>query len=648
MKGILWFLGDDEELSNEGIIPDRLSFRRQFLPRALRKSRCLSLQKSATYWSELLFHNSNPFDPDSSSIPNILCGVPVISHLPAIKYIGTQRPVSSARSEHSTEIAFLQDDDVVQLLACVPGATGLCHWADGELQIVAPDVSQDQLARIQLPKIEGLNVSITQWSIDPTFGQRRSTSSRRGQRPGMVGAWEALRMGQPTSTHSTTIKPFSREVDSGFSYSKNIGGNEWLCSTDHPDMASIDVATPPEDITPDLPEYSLSQGTSVSGNVDLQTPQGHYSGISGVTQNPEEPNDPKLNGVLPQPLIRTNLRNPSPDMLEASHDIQQSISGEATSPPETPQYGPAISANTQQRDPIFLNPQSKVRIGSLRSTAGVKVRNKNTGDIFITVSTHAAFDGINEGPIKILKERRKEEGRKETVFTKLVKRLNHKRFRPWNRLDGQEVTDAETGALVRSFGIFYLMYVDSLLKIGTIEDTLDTLPTERQPVFPTDLTQNVSLVKPTSSQFVIPREFPLSWYHPPFTKGPVQLIPDDATGKAFAYGEFLYIEGREGKCSWSSKVHRNIVLFRRICDPFTKEEAQAMRGAPVATKEPGGDDRPTKVLGFMAFQFSPPPHAQEGRHDGVADLEDRLAQGKVTVCGAVVPRELKEQYDIVE
>lgn len=133
----------------------------------------------------------------------------------------------------------------------------------------------------------------------------------------------------------------------------------------------------------------------------------------------------------------------------------------------------------------------------------------------------------------------------------------------------------------------------------------------------------------------------------------MQLIPEVATGKtgdSFVIGGYrtLSLSGREGSCSLTPEVRDDILLFRRICGPLSIEDAGAMRGAPLATRESEEDRHYTKIVGFMAFQFSPPPHAPERRYDRPADLHNNVWRGRATVCGAVKPSmDFKLAYEVI-
>jgi hypothetical protein len=288
-----------------------------------------------------------------------------------------------------------------------------------------------------------------------------------------------------------------------------------------------------------------------------------------------------------------------------------------------------------------MNSDSRVHIGirSHCATAGVKVRRKNgNGEQYLTVSTHAAYNGVNEKPLPIC------------VAKKPKKPKMFRKQRPVQGILGAPVHDAgDSGLVSRGVGAEFVTRLTKL-QIGTIHSTLDG-PGLADPVFPNDFTNNISLVGPLAQPPIRLREdISLSWStRRRFDEVPVQILGDGAQGQSFILGTF-YSKPFPVHCAsrktvdLSNNVISRSVMFLRNDRPLQNDHMWS--GAPVVTA--GEDGTLSQVVGFHAFQFGPPGGDAEDFNRGTLMLEKLIQASRVTICGAIMPtNDFKSAWEIV-
>ncbi|KAL9111746.1 MAG: hypothetical protein Q9227_003805 [Pyrenula ochraceoflavens] len=323
-------------------------------------------------------------------------------------------------------------------------------------------------------------------------------------------------------------------------------------------------------------------------------------------------------------MISGALRSAATTNEPLPRNPSSAMSGDSR-PPPAPQE--AATEIIQTRNMTAQPLEHTFRVGNTESSFGVKVQRHNSQETFMTVSSHAAFDSVNKRPATIC-------GQKASRRWGLLQ----PRFKPWNSVKNTNLVTSNGQNM-----------------IGTIVQTLDRLPQDRQPIFPDDFRENISFVRLRNQQSSILRSDALTWcQRSDMTFVPVKIVSDPATAKSFILGAYYpkshTFSGREGsltlKDDTDTETFRRFLLFRRLYyNPLTANEARALRGAPVLTTDV--KKLYTEVVGFMAFHFSPPSNTPEEDHDK-REVVRRVMQGRATVCGAsLASDEFKAEWNIV-
>jgi hypothetical protein len=398
---------------------------------------------------------------------------------------------------------------------------------------------------------------------------------------------------------------------------------------------------------------SVTLGGGLSRDVTRAVSDADIS-ISGLPSMPEfvqhgdaGPSLPRsstlMNGsATPKSIITPHATRPSSSPQPRLTPVAQTTPPAATPPPADPDPpAPQAAPAPPLPPPRRMNDDSRVHIGvrSHCATAGVKVRRKNgNGEQYLTVSTHAAYNGANENALPICV------AKKPKMFRKL---------KPVQGILGAPVRDARDFGLVSRGAIVEFVTRLTELQIGTIHSTLDEpgLATVANPVFPNDFTNNISLVGPLAQPAIRLREdISLSWStRRRFDEVPVQILGDGAQGQSFTLGTF-YSKPFPVHCAsrktvdLSKDVISRSVMFLRNDRPLQNDHMWS--GAPVVTA--GEDGSLSQVVGFHAFQFGPPGGDAEDFNRGTLILEKLIQASRVTICGAIMPtNDFKSAWEIV-
>jgi len=347
-----------------------------------------------------------------------------------------------------------------------------------------------------------------------------------------------------------------------------------------------------------------------------------------------------MNGsATPKSIITPHATRPSSSPQLRLAPTAQTTPPAATPPPADPDPpAPQLVPVSALSPPRRMNNDSRIHIGTRShcATAGVKVRRKNgNGEQYLTVSTHAAYNGVNGKSLPICV------AKKPKMFRKL---------KPVQGILGATVRDAgDSGLVSRGVGAEFVIRLTKL-QIGTIHSTLDG-PALANPVFPNDFINNISLVGPLTQPPIRLREdISLSWStRRKFDEVPVQILGDGAQGQSFTLGTF-YSKPFPVRCAsrktvdLSNNVISRSVMFLRNDRPLQNDHMWS--GAPVVTA--GEDGTLSQVVGFHAFQFGPPGGDAEDFNRGALILEKLIQASRVTICGAIMPtNDFKSAWEIV-
>jgi hypothetical protein len=350
-----------------------------------------------------------------------------------------------------------------------------------------------------------------------------------------------------------------------------------------------------------------------------------------------------MNGsATPKSIITPHATRPSSSPQLTLTPVAQATPPAATPPPADPDLpAPQVAPAPPLPPPRRMNNDSRVHIGARShcATAGVKVRRKNgNGEQYLTVSTHAAYNGANENSLPVCV------AKKPKMFRKP---------KPVQGILGAHVRDAGNFGLVSRGAIVEFVTRLTELQIGTIHSTLDgpRLAAVANPVFPNDFTNNISLVGPLTQPPIRLREdISLSWStRRRFDKVPVQILGDGAQGQSFTLGTF-YSKPFPVHCASRKTVDlSNIVISRSVM--FLRNDRPLQNdhmwsGAPVVIA--GEDGTLSQVVGFHAFQFGPPGGDAEDFNRDTLILQRLIEASRVTICGAIMPtNDFKSAWEIV-
>ena len=182
-----WFLGDDSEMKmiSRDARPSR--FFRSFIPKRLRKFDVLQLDTERLLW--VFSAEDSTFNDNfvHCQIPYYICGLPVVVLLPRSPcQIVNQSVLHEVQIEH---IGALKADDLNSLWKIFPFASGICIWMSGHIQLLAPHLSNAEIAALVIPsQAAGLQVSISRWSPAPTAAESYLSSPSSHQLTPALGS----------------------------------------------------------------------------------------------------------------------------------------------------------------------------------------------------------------------------------------------------------------------------------------------------------------------------------------------------------------------------------------------------------------------------------------------------------------------------
>ncbi len=328
-----WFLGDDNEMKmiSRDARPSR--FFRSFIPKRLRKFDVLQLDTERLLW--VFSAEDSTFNENfvHCQIPYYICGLPVVVLLPRSPcQIVNQSVLHEVQIEH---IGALKADDLNSLWKIFPFASGICIWMSGHIQLLAPHLSNAEIAALVIPsQAAGLQVSISRWSPAPTAAESYLSSHKTQSNASFSNA-----MGS-----KFFIK--RRDTDSGR----------------HLQSARLGEAAPT---------------SSMNGNSPHDD--------SAHVMKSSSPPSPNIWFSSSHQLIPTL----------GSSSTQQAMPGPVLSQSKQSFHGGSNAVTTNIVGKA-LGSSSRLKIGNTISTAGVKVKMNSgpfAGRAFISASTHAVIEG---------------------------------------------------------------------------------------------------------------------------------------------------------------------------------------------------------------------------------------------------------------
>lgn len=357
--GRWWFLGDDSELRTITCDARPSSFLRSFIPKWLRKFDTLQLDTERLLWlfcANETTINDNVMD---YQIPHHICGLPVVVMLPTTPCQILEQPVlDEIRIDPACA---LKSGDLDSLWDAFPFATGLCIWMSGHIQLLAPHLSNAEIAALGIPsRAAGLKVSISRWSPEPT-AEDSDPSSQQSQSDASLNSDQSSRM------------LLKRQGANGRQHSQR----------------------------------SARLGdTARTNGMDGHGPQHNSAPIlrSSVSRTPT-PLWPSIDQTIP--ALRSSV-------------LRQATPGPAFSLPTFTSDLDAVPAHEAGRS---LDINSRLKIGNRISTAGVKVKMSSgpfVGRAFLSASTHAVFEGKTGKRLRTRSPYKKRKKRKN-IFARIFR-----------------------------------------------------------------------------------------------------------------------------------------------------------------------------------------------------------------------------------
>ena len=348
----------------------------------------------------------------------------------------------------------LDENSVLNVLSIVPGSCGFCLWADGSIQILAPHLSTAQVAALELPRLEGTTISVSRWAPSTMVEEQQEflsiAASQKGQSQDVF-----RRTGSSIATYSTALRKntntdiYSTEVqhsdqpqyanDNHFvagqnSVEEHMRGNRGPVMVRHRQSSGQLVEgrtyTKVENLSSRLPAARTGSCKSVEGmmtdytNLDsaalegsqppsafppLWIPRSMRKATLGpadadVHPAPSRGEESRIRKVLDPEIANGLINLPTPSPAVSSRTSQEP--GPATAPPRPP---PATPPNTPPPEPVlappppprWLNNRCRITVGTQNSTAGVKLRRRTSEEEYMTISTHAAYNGVNQKPLPL-------------------------------------------------------------------------------------------------------------------------------------------------------------------------------------------------------------------------------------------------------
>ena len=346
----------------------------------------------------------------------------------------------------------LDENSVMNVLSIVPGSRGFCLWADGSIQILAPHLSTAQVAALELPRLEGTTISVSRWAPSTMVEEQQEVlsiaASSKGQShddfktsgSSIATYSTALRKNADTGICSTLVQHSDQPQygnDNHFvaerkSLEEDMRGYRGPVMVRHRQSSGQLIegrtCTKVENLNTRLPaattgsckyvkdmvtDYHNLDGAALGGSqlLGASPPLGlprsmltlgpadadvHPAPLRGEGNQIRKVQDPEIaNGLI-------NLPNPSPAV--SSRASQEP--GPATAPPRPPPATPPTTPPPQPLlvpppPPRWLNDRCCITVGTQNSTAGVKVRMRGYEAEYLTISTHAAYNGVNQKPLPL-------------------------------------------------------------------------------------------------------------------------------------------------------------------------------------------------------------------------------------------------------
>ncbi|KAK6365733.1 hypothetical protein LTS17_011120 [Exophiala oligosperma] len=357
----------------------------------------------------------------------------------------------------------------------------------------------------------------------------------------------------------------------------------------------------------------------------------HTSAVCSEADTVPPPVAPQLNGTVATKRLDSGTH-------EANGIVQEptmaAISRASTAPedvplPPTPPPAESLSDTIETIPPPaaistrWITSPCHVKIGNSVSTAGVKVRQANSTEHFVTISTYAAYEGSCKKPLPYCKP-------------KTRKLFGRKSGKPLPDLVGVSVQEASTRDV----------------EVGKIFENTDiTSAAHDNLVFPNEFPQDVSLVGPVSSTTRLANRAALVWSERINSDGvSLRILGDNEQAESFVAGTYfdrpLPVKHGKEKHELSAKDIRRSLLYRRNGRP--PEDAGKFRGAPVVLRDAKGGYK--EVIGFECFHFKPMHAQHEELGMDSKDVIQRIISGHVTtIYGAIkLTREFKQKWQIVD
>lgn len=352
LRGRWWFLGDDSELKTTSCDAWPSNFLRSFVPKRLRAFDELQLDTERLLW---IFCAEDATIDDqflSCQIPYHICGLPVVVMLPRFPCQTLDHPVLDEVRIDPT--GTLRVEDLNSLWDAFPFATGICIWMSGHLQLLAPHLTNAEVAALVIPsRAAGLQVSISRWSPAPTAAESGSSSQQAQSNASFTKAESSRKFlnerGADSAQHLQTLRLSDAEPTNGMKINSPLHDPEVVMESSGP-------------ATPRTSFLSSHQTTLASSS-------------------------PALGQATPGPVLPQSTYPPPGDssVPPVSQVVQLSkLSGS--------KKNNAVLAH----DTGMVLRNSRLIIGNTVSTAGVKVKVNSgpfAGRAFLSASTHAVFQG---------------------------------------------------------------------------------------------------------------------------------------------------------------------------------------------------------------------------------------------------------------
>lgn len=357
--GRWWFLGDDSELRTTTCDARPSSFLRSFIPKWLRNFDLLQLDTEHLLW--LFCAKETTIDDNlmDCRIPLHICGLPVVVMLPTTPCQILEEPVlDEIRIDPACA---LKAEDLNALWDAFPFATGLCIWMSGHIQLLAPHLSNDEIAALGIPsRAAGLKVSISRWSPAPTAADS-DPSSQQSQSDVSLTSDQSSRM------------LLKRRGANGRQHSQSVRLG------DAPRTNGMDGHSPQRNSAPIMRSSASRTPTTVWPSIEQTIP-------------------------APRPLV---LRQATPGPAFSLSTFTSDLD--------------AIPAHEAGRR---LDINSRLKIGNRVSTAGVKVKMSSgpfLGRAFLSASTHAVFEGKTGKRLRTRSSSYKKKKKRKNVFARIFR-----------------------------------------------------------------------------------------------------------------------------------------------------------------------------------------------------------------------------------